>query len=81
MCRRDGQCRIVFIGGEALGVRQLAVAFCKAHKYWNKNEGASKLAHFHEKVGIVKHPSIIFEESPPWRAHIVCANERNDLLL
>jgi len=32
-------------------------------------QGASKLAHFHEKVGKVKN-------SPTWRADLFCANER-----
>lgn len=41
--------------------------------------GGSGHAYFHEKVGIVKHQSVIFEENPLWRAHIFCANERKCL--
>jgi hypothetical protein len=32
-------------------------------------------ADFHEKVGIVRHQSVTFEDSPPWRAHAISNGE------
>jgi hypothetical protein len=30
---------------------------------------------FHEKVGIVRHQSVTFEDSPPWWAHAISNGE------